>query len=120
MDDEGFVYFKGRLKRVIISAGYNVYPYHVESVLSSCGIVADCCVVGVPDDYRMERVRAAIVLKTDGGSEIMSHEEAEKVLCERCRQALAPQLRPREYLFMDSLPKTKYGKTDYLKITAIP
>jgi len=112
MDDEGFVYFRGRIKRIIVSAGYNVYPYHVEMVLSACEIVKEACVVGVPDDYRMERVRAAIVLKED-----IPHEEAEKILRERMKRALAPQLRPREYVFLPELPKTKLGKTDYLKLS---
>ncbi|MDR0916745.1 MAG: acyl--CoA ligase [Oscillospiraceae bacterium] len=112
MDERGFLYFRGRLKRVIVSSGYNVYPHHVETVLNAVRGVAQSCVVGVPDDYRMQRVVAFIVV--DDNTDTAALETA---LRERCRAALAPQSRPREYRFIDALPRTRVGKVDYGQLT---
>ena len=63
MDEEGFVYFKQRIKRLIVTSGYNVYPTHIENILDKHPAVDYSCVIGVKDSYKMQRVRAYIVLK---------------------------------------------------------
>jgi len=67
MDEDGFVYFKLRLKRMIKSSGMNVYPAQVEDVLYQHEAVMKCCVIGVPDEVQVERVKAFVVLKTLAG-----------------------------------------------------
>ena len=63
MDNEGFIYFKGRSKRMIITSGYNVYPAQLENILDACDQVQMSCVIGVPDSYKMQRVKAFVMLK---------------------------------------------------------
>ena len=62
MDEEGFVYFKQRMKRMIVTSGYNVYPSHIENMIDKHPDVDYCCVIGVKDPYKMQKVRAYIVL----------------------------------------------------------
>ena len=75
MDEEGFVYFKQRIKRMIISSGYNVYPAQIEKVLNKHPDIDYCCAIGVKDAYKMHKIRAYIVLK-DG----IEESEEEKAL----------------------------------------
>ena len=63
MDEEGFVYFKQRLKRMIITSGYNVYPSQVENAIDSHEAVLMSTVIGIKDDYKMQRVKAFVVLR---------------------------------------------------------
>jgi long-chain acyl-CoA synthetase len=108
-DDDGFFYFVLRLKRMIKSSGFNVYPSQVEGVLYGHPAVADACVVGVPDAAQVERVKAYIVLKEpqrEGqamGEELIAH----------CRAQLIKWSCPREIEFRRELPKTRIGKVDY-------
>ncbi|MDR3309888.1 MAG: AMP-binding protein [Oscillospiraceae bacterium] len=112
VDADGFVYFRGRLKRVVVTSGYNVYPQQVERVLDAHEFVRASCVVGAYDDYKMQRVAAYIVREpTAPGEDVV-----ESALRDRCRAALAPHSRPREYRFIDELPRTKLGKVDYRKL----
>lgn len=75
MDEEGFVYFRQRIKRMIITSGYNVYPSRIENILDAHELVHMSCVIGVPDPYKMQKVVAFVMLKPDVK---VSHEEAEK------------------------------------------
>jgi long-chain acyl-CoA synthetase len=109
---DGYVYFKGRIKRLIVSSGYSVYPYHVESVLGGHEFVERCCVVGVPDEYKMQKVKAYIVLKKGAPPE----GEAVESIKAHCRASLAPYNRPREYEARDSLPVTALGKVVYREL----
>ncbi|MDR0445697.1 MAG: AMP-binding protein, partial [Oscillospiraceae bacterium] len=106
---DGFIYFRGRIKRLIISSGYSVYPYHVESVLGAHELVERCCVVGVPDEYRLQRVKAYIVLKQNAPPK----DEAVAAIDAYCRRALAPYNRPREFEVREALPMTPLGKVAY-------
>lgn len=112
IDEEGFVFFKGRAKRMIIASGYNVYPNQVETVLEEHPKVEKACVIGVADKYRMQKIKAFIVLK-EGQS---PDEDTKKELIEYCRQKFAKYAKPNEIEFRDSLPQTKIGKTDYRKL----
>ena len=109
VDEEGFVYFKQRIKRMIISSGYNVYPAQIEKVLSKHPDIDYCCAIGVKDAYKMHKVRAYIVLK-DGVPE--TDEEKTKIL-EYCKKYLDVIERPREIVFRKELPRTLVGKVAY-------
>ncbi|MBP6021190.1 MAG: AMP-binding protein [Candidatus Methanomethylophilaceae archaeon] len=109
MDGDGFVYFKQRLKRVIISSGYNIYPSQIENILDSHPMVSCSCVVGVPDDIRRESAKAYIVLKKKA-------EDMETVVDEikgYCKDHLALYSVPREFEVLDELPRTLIGKVAY-------
>ncbi len=106
MSEEGFFYFKLRLKRMIKSSGMNVYPAQVEAVLYLHPAVRDACVIGVPDEAQVERVKAFVVLKdATQASDKMAQE-----LIGHCREHLIKWSCPREVEFRDSLPLTRVGK----------
>lgn len=109
IDDEGFVYFKQRIKRMIVSSGYNVYPSQIEKVLDKHPDIDYSCAIGVKDAYKMHKVRAYIVLKK-GVPE--TPEEKIKIL-EYCKQYLDVIERPREIVFRKELPRTLVGKVAY-------
>ena len=106
MDEDGYVYFKQRLKRMIITSGYNVYPSQVENVIDSHPDVLMCTVIGVKDDYRMQRVKAFVVLKPG----IEATEARKKEIRAHCIARLPKYAIPREVEFRTELPKTKVGK----------
>ena len=112
MDDEGFVFFKGRSKRMIITSGYNVYPAQLENIIDACDIVSMSCVIGVPDPYRMQRVKAFIVLKKG----VVANEQAKDKIMAYCSKRIAKYAMPREIEFRDELPKTLVGKVAYRKL----
>jgi len=114
IDDDGYVYFKGRSKLMIVTSGYNVYPRQVEATLLRHEYVKECCVVGVPDDYRIELVKAHVVLETAAAQLPVDRVEAE--LRAYCAASLAPYNRPRAYEFPSSLPKTLVGKVAYSQL----
>jgi len=109
MDEDGFFYFTVRLKRMIKSSGFNVYPAQVEAVLREHPAVADACVAGVADEAQVERVVAWVVPRpgSTGGSAL-----AEELIV-HCRHKLIKWSCPREVHFVDGLPVTKVGKVDY-------
>lgn len=103
MDEDGYFYIVDRKKDMIIAGGFNIYPREVEDVLFEHPAVKEAAVVGVPDPYRGETVKAFIVLK-DG------QHVTEKELDEFCRKNLAAYKVPRIYEFRTELPKTMVGK----------
>lgn len=109
MDNEGFVYFHSRVKRMIISSGYNVYPLQLENILNAHELVDSCCVVGIPDAYRIHKVKAFIKLKQG----VAPSEEVRNELFAYCGKNIARYAMPREIEFIDDLPKTAVGKIDY-------
>ena len=112
MDADGFSYFSVRLKRMIKSSGFNVYPAQVEAVIREHPAVAEACVIGVPDPAQVERVKACVVLR-DGAQAGPAMEE--KIVA-HCRERLIKWSCPREVEFVDSLPLTKVGKVDYREL----
>ena len=108
-DADGYLLFKGRFKRMIVTSGYNVYPAQVENTLCRSPLVSECCVIGVPDTFRGERVKAFVVL-ADG---VSPTDETRDELRAFMRSNISSYSKPREYEFMDTLPKTKVGKVDY-------
>lgn len=103
MDSDGYFYIVGRKKELIITGGFNVYPAEVEEVIYQHPAVLEACVYGVPDPYRLETIKAAIVLKK--GASLTAEE-----IQEWCRGRLTRYKVPRIVEFRDSLPKTAVGK----------
>ena len=112
MDKDGFVYFKQRIKRIIKSSGYSVFPSQIENVLMDHEAIANCCVIGVPDSYKIEKIRAYIILNDEYEE---SHDLRSKLL-ERCREYLSVWSIPQEFIFRDELPLTQVGKVSYIKL----
>ena len=112
MDEDGYFYFKLRLKRMIKSSGMNVYPAQVEAVLYDHPDVRDACVIGVPDETQVQRVKAIVVLKDN----TMAGPDEEKVLIDHCRENLIKWSCPREVAFRESLPLTRVGKIAYTEL----
>ena len=109
MDEEGFIYFKQRLKRMIITSGYNVYPSQVENVIDSHPGVLMSTVIGVKDDYKMQRVKAFIVPKPG----VEPNDELLQSILEHCTQRVAKYAVPQEIEFRTELPHTLVGKVAY-------
>jgi len=103
MDERGYFYIVDRKKDMIIASGYNIYPREVEEVLYEHPKIQEAVVIGVPDAYRGETVKAFIVLKE--GAEC-SEEELRAFMKEK----LAPYKVPKIYEFRKELPKTAVGK----------
>ncbi|MBO4634468.1 MAG: acyl--CoA ligase [Bacteroidales bacterium] len=112
MDEEGFIFFRQRIKRMIITSGYNVYPSQLENILEGHPAVQRSCVIGVPDPYKMQRVKAFIVLK-DG---VEDTPELRESIVEHCRKRIAKYAMPTEWEYRDSLPTTLVGKVAYTKL----
>lgn len=112
MDEEGFLYFKGRAKRMIVSSGYNIYPAQIENILDSHQWVQMSCVIGVPDPYRMQKVKAFVKLAQ--GVEASS--ATREALFDHCRKSIAKYALPYDIEFRDDLPKTLVGKVAYRQL----
>ena len=108
MDSDGFIFYKGRLKRMIITSGYNVYPSHIEEVIESHPAVLQCTVVGVPHPYKQEVPKAFIVLK-EGYIGMFVKDDIKAY----CKKKLSKYMIPSEFVFRKRLPKTKLGKVDF-------
>ena len=109
IDEDGFVYFNQRLKRMIVTSGYNVYPSQVEEILDGYEAVRCSCVIGVKDEYKMQRVKAFVTLK-DGYAPTKALKD--NILL-YCRKRVAKYAMPREIEFRDELPRTLVGKIAY-------
>ena len=110
MDEDGFIYFRQRIKRMIVTSGYNVYPSQIENVLDAHEYVHMSCVIGVPDPLKMQRVVAFVVLKP--GLKV-SEEEAREAILEHCSKYVAKYAMPSDIQFRDDMPKTLVGKVAY-------
>ena len=109
MDSEGFVYFKGRAKRMIITSGYNVYPGQIENILDAHEKVQMSCVIGVPDPYKMQKVKAFVKLVPGVDPTGATKEE----LMAYCKKNIAKYAMPYDIEFRDDMPKTLVGKVAY-------
>jgi long-chain acyl-CoA synthetase len=103
LDAEGYLFIVDRIKDLIISGGFNVYPRQVEEVIHTHPSVEEVAVCGVADPHRGEIVQAFVKLRQG-----MSLDAAQ--LREFCKSKLAPFQMPRRIEFRDSLPKTVIGK----------
>ncbi|MBQ9330571.1 MAG: AMP-binding protein [Oscillibacter sp.] len=112
MDEEGFIYFRGRAKRMIISSGYNVYPGQIENILDAHEKVQMSCVIGVPDPYRMQKVKAFVKLAPD----VPAGDETRRELLDYCGKYIAKYAMPYDIEFKDDMPKTLVGKVAYRQL----
>jgi len=112
MDEEGFVFFSQRIKRMIVTNGYNVYPGQLENVIDSIPEVAYSCVIGVKDERRGQRVRAYVVLR-DGHAE---SDEIKNKIMEALKKNIDAYALPKEIMFKKELPKTLVGKVFYRQL----
>ncbi len=109
MDEDGFIYFRGRIKRMIITSGYNVYPAQLENILDAHDFVHMSCIIGVPDPYKMQKVKAFVMLKPG----VAPNDETRQTLLDYCRKYIAKYAMPYDIEFRDELPKTLVGKVAY-------
>ena len=109
MDADGFVYFRGRRKRMIITSGYNVYPAQIENILEAHEAVQRSCVIGVPDSYKMQKVKAFVMLKPG----FPATEETKQSILAHCRKNIAKYAMPYDIEFRENLPTTLVGKVAY-------
>ncbi|HOV64791.1 MAG TPA: AMP-binding protein, partial [Spirochaetia bacterium] len=112
MDTDGFFYFRLRLKRMLKVSGVSVYPSQVEDVLNSHPAVSMACVIGVPDRYQIQKVKAFIVLKDPS----QEGPELKKELLDLCKEKLIRWAWPREIEFRTELPKTRVGKIAFTEL----
>lgn len=112
IDSDGFVYFKQRYKRIIVSSGYNVYPSQIEDAVNSYPDVEASCAIGVPDPVRQQRVKVYVVLKPG----VEGTEELKQKLIAHCRDYVAAYAVPKLFEFIDKLPYTKVGKVAYKEL----
>ena len=112
MDSDGFIYFKGRAKRMIVSSGYNIYPGQIENILDAHEKVHMSCVIGVPDPYKMQAVKVFLMLKPGVDANDATKEE----IMAYCRKNIAKYALPKEIEFRDELPKTLVGKVAYRQL----
>ena len=109
MDQDGFVYFRQRMKRMIITSGYNVYPSQLENIIDGHEKVLLSCIIGVKDPYRVQRVKAYVVPMPG----VEPTEEFKEELLNYCSKHIAKYAMPREIEFRKELPKTLVGKVAY-------
>lgn len=112
MDKDGFIYFKQRLKRMIISSGYCLYPQYIENIIDSHPKVLMSCVIGIDHPYKVQVAKAFIVLRNG----YTANDELLKEIKEHCKKNLARYSWPTEYEFRRELPKTLVGKIAYSKL----
>ena len=113
MDEEGFIYFRQRIKRMIVTSGYNVYPSQIENILEGHPAVQRSCVIGVPDPYKMQKVKAFVVLKKD----VQNSPELIEDIMAHCRKHIAKYAMPYVIEVRDSLPTTLVGKVAYTQLS---
>ena len=109
MDEDGFVYFKQRIKRMIVTSGYNVYPSQMENIFDAHELVQMSCVIGVPDALKIQKVKAFIMLKPG----VPASEETKQTLMAYAKKNVAKYALPYDMEFRAELPKTLVGKVAY-------
>jgi 2-aminobenzoate-CoA ligase len=115
VDDDGYFHFQSRTDDMIVSAGYNIASPEVEDALLLHPKVAECGVVGIPDDVRGQIVKAFVVLRPGNAG----CAEVAKELQEFVKQTVAPYKYPRAIQFLDTLPRTETGKLQRFKLRAM-
>ena len=109
MDTDGFVYFRQRIKRMLITNGYNVYPSQLENIIDGHEKVLLSCVIGIRDEQRGQRIKAYIVPMPG----IEANDALKEEILAYCKQHIAKYALPREVEFRSELPKTLVGKVAY-------
>ena len=109
MDEDGFVYFRQRIKRMLITNGYNVYPSQLENIIDGHEKVLLSCVIGIKDAQRGQRIKAYIVPMPG----IEPNDALKTEILDYCKEHIAKYALPRDVEFRTELPKTLVGKVAY-------
>jgi Acyl-CoA synthetases (AMP-forming)/AMP-acid ligases II len=109
MDGDGYIAYRGRIDRMVISSGYNVYPNQVEEILNSHSAIDCSCVIGIPDEIKTYVVRAFIVLNKN----VEKTDQLIKEIQRYCQDNLPRYSVPKDIRVVKSMPKTKVGKISY-------
>lgn len=112
MDEDGYVYFMQRLKRMIISSGYNIYPSQIEDIIGTHKDVLTSSVIAIPHPYKQQVAKAFVVLKEG----VKPSSKIKKDLMAHCTKNLSKYSLPHEIEFRESLPKTMVGKVAYREL----
>ena len=111
VDKRGLFHYKSRLKRMIITSGYNVYPSHVEEILTNHEAILKCAVIGIKNESKGETVKAFIVLR-EGYNNLLTKSSIQKYM----KENLAKFEIPREIRYIEELPTTLVGKIAYKEL----
>lgn len=112
IDEKGIVTYKLRIKRMIISSGYNVYPNYIEKTIEEMPEVSKCVAVAVPHPYKKEVAKAYIILEKGYAPDSFTLEKIKNY----CKKKLSRYSVPQEFEFVKEFSKTPYGKIDYVKL----
>ena len=112
MNEEGLVFFETRLKRMIVSSGYNIYPQYIEKIIMSHPAVLTSTVIGIPHAYKKQVAKAYIVLREN----FDDTEELREDIKKYCEKSISKYALPYEYEYVDDIPKTKVGKVAFTKL----
>lgn len=112
IDKDGILYFTGRLKRMIVSSGFNIYPSRIEEIILSHDSVLECAVIGIPHPYKMQVPKAFVVLKEDYTPNVILKAELRLLV----KNNLAEYVGLKEIEFVKEIPKTIYKKIDFKKL----
>lgn len=112
MNEEGLVFFETRLKRMIVSSGYNIYPQYIEKIIMSHPAVLTSTVIGIPHPYKKQVAKAYIVLREN----FDDTEELREDIKKYCEKSISKYALPYEYEYVNDIPKTKVGKVAFTKL----
>ena len=113
IDEDGFLFFKGRYKRLIPHGGFKLYPSYIEGVIMKHPDIDNCCVISIPDKVYGASPEAHFVIKKDSVSELKKLKEE---LIKLCQDKLPSYSQPEDFIFEEDLPLTSVGKVDYKKV----
>ena len=112
IDENGIVTYKSRIKRMIVSSGYNVYPTYIEKTIEELPEVSKCVAVAIPHSYKKEVAKAFIILEKGYVADSFTLDKIKKY----CKKKLASYSVPYEFEFVKEFSKTPFGKIDYVKL----
>ena len=113
IDEDGFLFFKGRYKRLIPHGGFKLYPSYIEGIIMKHPDIDNCCVISIPDKVYGASPEAHVVIKKDNVSELKKLKEE---LIKLCQDKLPSYSQPEDFIFEEDLPLTSVGKVDYKKV----
>ena len=112
-DEDGFLYLKGRIKRMIIHGGFKLYPQLIEGIISKNSNINNCCIISIPSKEFGSSPEAHVVLKED---KIKEWKKIKEELIELCKEELPDYSQPVDFIVEEELPLTVVGKVDYKKL----
>lgn len=113
MDEDGYLYYRQRHCKMIITSGYNVYPTQIEEVINEIPGVVLSCVIGIPDKTLGQRIIAVVQPASMNADLDRLHKE----IVERCQKNVADFAIPKEIVFREEFPKTAMGKVNFKALT---